>query len=143
MFSRWKNMVNSFLFSQIQRLVEFFVKFSRRFIFAIGFYRYFSQSFIFAKEAKITNLKQKLTSQISNLLKVDSLIFVDFFVVHSFLCRSNSVYYFSLKAAERILKSLLSFNQGAYIKYVGGGAGRFYKFFKKSFAASKNIDLNI
>ena len=33
--------------------------------------------------------------------------------------------------------------KGAYIKYVGGVAGRFYKFFKKLFVAHEAIDLNI
>ena len=33
--------------------------------------------------------------------------------------------------------------KGGYIKYVGGGAGGFYKFFKKVFVAQENIDLNI
>ena len=33
--------------------------------------------------------------------------------------------------------------KGAYIKYVGGGAGGFYKFFKKCFIAQETIDLNI
>ena len=34
-------------------------------------------------------------------------------------------------------------NEGAYIKYVGGGPGGFYKFFRKFFAAQETIDLNI
>ena len=33
--------------------------------------------------------------------------------------------------------------KGAYIKYVGGGPGRFYKSFKKNFVAQETIDLNI
>lgn len=33
--------------------------------------------------------------------------------------------------------------KGAYIKYLGGGPVGFYKFFKKDFAAKKNIHLNI
>ena len=33
--------------------------------------------------------------------------------------------------------------KGAYIKYVGGGTGGFYKFFKKYFVAQETIDLNI
>ena len=33
--------------------------------------------------------------------------------------------------------------KGAYIKYVGGGPGGFYKFFKKYFVAQETIDLNI
>ena len=33
--------------------------------------------------------------------------------------------------------------KGAYIKYVGGGAGGFYKIFKKNFVAQETIDLNI
>ena len=37
----------------------------------------------------------------------------------------------------------LSFKKGAYIKYVGGGAGGFYKFFKKYFVPQETIDLNI
>ena len=32
-------------------------------------------------------------------------------------------------------------SKGAYIKYVGGGAGGFYKFFKKNFEAQVTIDL--
>ena len=32
---------------------------------------------------------------------------------------------------------------GAYIKYVGGGTGGFYKFFKTNFVAQETIDLNI
>ena len=32
--------------------------------------------------------------------------------------------------------------KGAYIKYVGGGAGGFYKFFTKDFVAQETIDLN-
>ena len=32
--------------------------------------------------------------------------------------------------------------KGAYIKYVGGGAGGFYKFFKKSVVAQETIDLD-
>ena len=32
---------------------------------------------------------------------------------------------------------------GAYIKYVGGWAGGFYKFFKKNFIVQETIDLNI
>ena len=38
---------------------------------------------------------------------------------------------------------LFKFCQGAYIKYVGGGAGGFYKFFKNIFVAQETIDLNI
>ena len=34
-------------------------------------------------------------------------------------------------------------DKGAYIKYVGGEAGGFYKFFKKYFIAQETIDLNI
>ena len=34
-------------------------------------------------------------------------------------------------------------SKGAYIKYVGGGAGGFCKFFKKNFVAQETIDLNI
>ena len=34
-------------------------------------------------------------------------------------------------------------HKGAYIKYVGGGAGGFYKFFKNIFVAQETIDLNI
>ena len=34
-------------------------------------------------------------------------------------------------------------NKGAYIKYVRGGTGGFYKFFKKNFKAQETIDLNI
>ena len=34
-------------------------------------------------------------------------------------------------------------NKGPYIKYVGGGAGEFYKFFKKFFVAQETIDRNI
>ena len=34
-------------------------------------------------------------------------------------------------------------DKGAYIKYVGGGAGGFYKFLEKHFAAQETIDLNI
>ena len=34
-------------------------------------------------------------------------------------------------------------SRGAYIKYVGGGAGGFYKFFKKNFVAQETIGLNI
>ena len=34
-------------------------------------------------------------------------------------------------------------DKGAYIKYVGGGAGEFYKFFKKFFVAQETIGLNI
>ena len=34
-------------------------------------------------------------------------------------------------------------NKRAYIKYVGGGAGGFYKFVRKFFIAQENIDLNI
>ena len=33
--------------------------------------------------------------------------------------------------------------QGAYIKYVGGRAGGFYKFFQKIFVAQETIELNI
>ena len=33
--------------------------------------------------------------------------------------------------------------KGAYIKYVGGGTGRFYKFFKKYFVAQETMDLNV
>ena len=33
--------------------------------------------------------------------------------------------------------------KGVYIKYVGGGPGGFYKFFKKNFVAQETIDLNI
>ena len=33
--------------------------------------------------------------------------------------------------------------KGAYIKYVGGGDGGFYEFFKKCFVAQETIDLNI
>ena len=33
--------------------------------------------------------------------------------------------------------------KGAYIKCVGGGAGGFYKYFKKIFVAQETIDLNI
>ena len=33
--------------------------------------------------------------------------------------------------------------KGAYIKYVGGGAEGFYKFFKKFFVAQETIELNI
>ena len=32
-------------------------------------------------------------------------------------------------------------NNGAYIRYVGGGAGGFYKLFRKNFVAQKTIDL--
>ena len=38
---------------------------------------------------------------------------------------------------------MYSIVKGAYIKYVGVGAGGFYKFFKKSFLAQETIDLNI
>ena len=38
---------------------------------------------------------------------------------------------------------ILLLSKGPYIKYVGGGAGRFYKFFKKLFVAQETIDLNI
>ena len=34
-------------------------------------------------------------------------------------------------------------SKGTYIKYVGLGAGGFYKFFKKSFAAQETMNLNI
>ena len=34
-------------------------------------------------------------------------------------------------------------HKGAYIKYVVGEAGGFYKFFRKTLAAQKNIDLNV
>ena len=34
-------------------------------------------------------------------------------------------------------------SRGAYIKYVGGGARGFYKFFKKKFVAQETIGLNI
>ena len=33
--------------------------------------------------------------------------------------------------------------KGVYIKYVGGGTGGFYKFFKKSLIAQETMDLNI
>ena len=33
--------------------------------------------------------------------------------------------------------------EGASIKYVGGGAGGFYKFFKKNFIAQETMDVNI
>ena len=33
--------------------------------------------------------------------------------------------------------------KGAYIKYVGGGTGGFYKFFRKFFVAQVTIGLNI
>ena len=33
--------------------------------------------------------------------------------------------------------------KGAYIKYVGGGSGGFYKFFRKIFVAQVTIGLNI
>ena len=33
--------------------------------------------------------------------------------------------------------------KGTYIKYVGGGAGGFYKFFKAVFIAQETIDLNV
>ena len=33
--------------------------------------------------------------------------------------------------------------KGAYIKYVGGGTRRFYKFFKKYFVSQETMDLNI
>ena len=38
---------------------------------------------------------------------------------------------------------ILLLSKGPYIKYVGGGAGRFYKFFKKLFVAQETMDLNI
>ena len=34
-------------------------------------------------------------------------------------------------------------SKGAYIKYVGGDTGGFYKFFKKYFVAQETMDLNI
>ena len=48
----------------------------------------------------------------------------------------SPVYRENLKFYEKRLK-------GAYIKYVRGGAGGFYKFFKKIFVAQETIDLNI
>ena len=60
-----------------------------------------------------------------------------------FISQSN------FRLTVRYVKNLLQFlwktvtSQGAYIKYVGGGAGGFYKFFKKIFVAQKTIDLNL
>ena len=39
--------------------------------------------------------------------------------------------------------SFILASSGAHIKYVGGGAGGIYKFFKKTFVAQETIDLNI
>ena len=51
----------------------------------------------------------------------------------------NMVWTFILRQVKRILSQY----KGAYIKYVGEGAGEFYKFFKKFFVAQETIDLNI
>ena len=42
-----------------------------------------------------------------------------------------------------LLYTLSHHVKGANIKYVGRGAGGFYKFFKKYFVAHETIDLNI
>ena len=59
---------------------------------------------------------------------------------HSAGCLSKSVEKGKLVLGNTN-KKLLS--KGAYIKNVGGGAGGFYKFFKKYFVAQETIDLNI
>ena len=41
------------------------------------------------------------------------------------------------------MKTHKYYNKGVYIKYVKGGLGGFYKFFKKNFVAQEIIDLNI
>ena len=60
----------------------------------------------------------------------------------------NAIESFVMKMYTKLSKiSLTDFRidmfKGAYIKYVGGGARRFYKFFKKNFVAQETIDLNI
>ena len=84
----WKYMVNYFLFSQKTRLAEFFVKFSRRYVFTNGVYWHFSQSFIFIlqslilfrrvlfsrKKAKKLRKSRQLISQIINLVNVSCLL---------------------------------------------------------------------
>ena len=47
------------------------------------------------------------------------------------------------KIFQSLQKILRNSYKGAYVKYVGGGAGGFYKFFKKKFIAQETIDLNI
>ena len=47
----------------------------------------------------------------------------------------------ALKVAWQLVIQGLFAYKGAYIKYVGGGAGGFYKFFKKNFEAQVTIDL--
>ena len=57
----------------------------------------------------------------------------------------KTVFHYNLLLLFRLfpLSRLLFSNQGAYVKYVGGRAGGFYKFFKKNFIAQETIDLNI
>ena len=43
----------------------------------------------------------------------------------------------------KVLRLTNIWTLGVYIKYVGGGTGGFYKFFKKYFVAQDTIDLNI
>ena len=67
-----------------------------------------------------------------------SVLIRSFFGPHSVLVRENM----DQKNSEygHFLRNAC---KGAYIKYVGGGAGGFYKFVKKIFIAQETKDLNI
>lgn len=54
----WKNMVSYIWFWRITWLAEFFVKFSRGFVFANGIYWHFSQSYIFGKKVKNREIRE-------------------------------------------------------------------------------------
>ena len=56
--------------------------------------------------------------------------------------RSYSDAFIYIKSLKIIYDYKLIY-KGPYIKYVGGGAGGFYKFFKKFFVAQETIELNI
>ena len=56
--------------------------------------------------------------------------------------RSYSDAFIYIKSLKIIYEYKLIY-KGPYIKYAGGGAGGFYKFFKKFFVAQETIELNI
>ena len=55
----------------------------------------------------------------------------------------DKIYLYARDLNKSKYKILIKKRKGAYIKYVGGGPGGFYKFFKKCFVAQETIDLNI
>ena len=87
------------------------------------------------------NFKDCINSLCSCSLEVENTLYFSLHCHHysTFrMCLMNKV-----NQIDENFSYLSDDNKGAYIKYVGGGPGGFYKFFRKFFATLETIDLNI